>query len=166
MGQLLQRAIIKHPMIYQAVMDKLDGDTSYRKMASLPSCILTLESCFQCPATIKQIQSFNSMSLEPSSTAPHQLEMTSHSALRMEMNIVCNLCQRHGYVAKECPNAKDNHCLRPHTMPPVVNPILTPTQYHAHYHIITPPTQIPFQTLQQPFYNATRQQHFSDLYPP
>ncbi|MBW0511952.1 hypothetical protein O181_051667 [Austropuccinia psidii MF-1] len=64
------------------------------------------------------------------------------------------------------PNTKDNHCLRPVSIPPVVNPILTPTQYHAHYPIITPPTQLPFQDLQQPISNATRQQRLADLYRP
>ncbi|MBW0516424.1 hypothetical protein O181_056139 [Austropuccinia psidii MF-1] len=159
MGQLLQCAIIKCPTIYRAVMDKIDGNTSYGKVVSLPSCILTLESCFQCPATIKKIPSFNSMSLEPSSTPPHQLETTSHSALCTEMNIVCHLCQRCSHMAKECPNTKYNHCLRPPTIPPVVNPILTPTQYHAHYPIITPPTQLPFS-------NTTRKQCLADLYQP
>ncbi|MBW0553884.1 hypothetical protein O181_093599 [Austropuccinia psidii MF-1] len=84
-------------------MDKLDGDTSYGKIVSLPSCILTLESSFQRPETIKQIPSFNSMFLEPSSTAPHQLETTPHSALHMAMNIVCHLCQQCGHVTKDFP---------------------------------------------------------------
>ncbi|MBW0574120.1 hypothetical protein O181_113835 [Austropuccinia psidii MF-1] len=138
-------------------MDKIDGNASYGNVFSLPSCILTLESCFQRPETIEQILSFNSMSLQPSSTPPHQLEMTSHSDLRTAMNIVCHLCQRRGHMAKECPNTKDNHCLRTPTMPPVVNPILTPAKYHAHYPIITPPTQLPFS-------NTTRQQCLADLY--
>ncbi|MBW0522523.1 hypothetical protein O181_062238 [Austropuccinia psidii MF-1] len=166
MGQLLQHAIIKRPTVYQALMDRLDVDTSYGKIVSLPSCILTLESCFQCPATIKQIPSFNSMSLEPSSAVCHKLELTPHSALRMAMNIICHLCQQRGHVAKDCLNTKDNHCAWPISTPPVVNPILTPTQFHAHYPIITPPTKLPFQALQQPISNATRQQRLADLYCP
>ncbi|MBW0487800.1 hypothetical protein O181_027515 [Austropuccinia psidii MF-1] len=86
LGQLLQCAIIKRPAIYQSVMDKLDGDMPYGKMISFPSCILTLESCFQRPEAIEHLPGFNSLSLEPPSTNPHPTDATSHSALRTVWN--------------------------------------------------------------------------------
>ncbi|MBW0539402.1 hypothetical protein O181_079117 [Austropuccinia psidii MF-1] len=51
-------------------------------------------------------------------------------------------------------------------MPLIVNPILTPTQYHSHYPIITPPTQLLFQASQQTFSNTFKQQFLADLYLP
>ncbi|MBW0498791.1 hypothetical protein O181_038506 [Austropuccinia psidii MF-1] len=165
LGQLLQRAIIKWPAIYQAVMDKIDGDTSYGKIISFPSCILTLESCFQRPEATEHLPSFNSLSLEPPSN-PHPTDAESHSALRTSMNVTCHLSQQRSHMAKECPNAKDSYQLRPPAMLPIMNPVLTPAQYQAHYPIITPPTQPPFQQSQQTFSNAFKQQRLADLYQP
>ncbi|MBW0540912.1 hypothetical protein O181_080627, partial [Austropuccinia psidii MF-1] len=79
MGQLLQRAIIKRPTIYQAVMDWLDAEVSCGKTTTFASCILNLESCFQRPEANDIQPSFNSIKMTPRPDSPEKEE---HTALR------------------------------------------------------------------------------------
>ncbi|MBW0497544.1 hypothetical protein O181_037259, partial [Austropuccinia psidii MF-1] len=49
MGQLVQRAVMRRPEVYRAMMDKLDTEISCSRSPTFTSCVLTLESCFQRP---------------------------------------------------------------------------------------------------------------------
>ncbi|MBW0468164.1 hypothetical protein O181_007879 [Austropuccinia psidii MF-1] len=161
MGLLLQRAIIKRPTIYRAVMDRLDTEVSCGKATTFASCVLTLESCFQRPEVTDMHPSFNSITMMAPDISPAKEE---HAALKATMQLICHNCNKHGHMARNCPNLLGH---RPNTVAPTNNafkPIVAPPQYHAHYPIITPPVQFPFNSLHQPYLPKAPSQ--PDLYRP
>ncbi|MBW0485619.1 hypothetical protein O181_025334 [Austropuccinia psidii MF-1] len=161
MGQLLQRAIIKRPTIYRAVMDRLDAEVSCGKTTTFASCVLNLESCFQRPEANDIQPSFNSIKM---TARPDFSEKEEHTALRSTMQLICHTCNKDGHIARYCPELLGQ---KTNTATPTNNafrPMMTLPQYHAHYPIITPPVPFPFNSFHQPYQSKAPQQ--PDLYRP
>ncbi|MBW0531620.1 hypothetical protein O181_071335 [Austropuccinia psidii MF-1] len=167
MGQLVQRAVMRRPEVYRAMMDKLDTEISCGRPPTFASCVLTLESCFQRPEVNDITASFNSMTI-------HQRPLSmpedgEHQAMRTMFQITCHNCNKRGHMARDCPEAK---LARPTTSSPplVMRPMMAPTNFQAHYPIITPPTTFPFHNSHQPLHHkqqaASKPTKQPDLYRP
>ncbi|MBW0466269.1 hypothetical protein O181_005984 [Austropuccinia psidii MF-1] len=150
MGQLVQRAVIRRPEVYRAMMDKLDTEILCGRSPTFASCVLTLESCFQRPEINDVTPSFNSMSLQQRPLPV--TEGDEHSAMRSVFQITCHNCNKRGHMAKDCPESKLRRTTTS-TPLPNIKPAIAPATFQAHYPIITPPTDPPFHNSHQTSHN-------------
>ncbi|MBW0505048.1 hypothetical protein O181_044763 [Austropuccinia psidii MF-1] len=100
MGQLLQWAIMKQPPVYRAMMNRLDTEVSCGKTTTFASCVLNLKAYYQCPEIPNLNPSFSSVTM---TTRPESPAKEEHIALRTMMQLICHTCNKHGHMAKSCP---------------------------------------------------------------
>ncbi|MBW0496924.1 hypothetical protein O181_036639 [Austropuccinia psidii MF-1] len=150
MGHLIQRAVMRRPSVYRAMMDKLDTEISCGRPPTFASCVLTLESCFQRPEINDITPSFNSMTIHQKPLP--MPEDDEHRAMRTMLQMTCHNCNKRGHMARDCPEPKLARSTT--SAPPLtVRPAMAPANFQAHYPIITPPTTFPFHNSHQPFYH-------------
>ncbi|MBW0487178.1 hypothetical protein O181_026893 [Austropuccinia psidii MF-1] len=98
------------------------------------------------PKTTDIQPSFNSITMTPATDSP---EGEGHTALRTTMQLICHTCNKRGHMARSCPALLGQ---RTNTAEPInhaFKQVVAPPHYHAHYPIITPPVNLPFNSFHQ-----------------
>ncbi|MBW0485389.1 hypothetical protein O181_025104 [Austropuccinia psidii MF-1] len=152
MGQLVQRAVMRRPEVYRAMMDKLDTEISCGRSPTFASCVLTLESCFQRPEVNDVTPSFNLMTIQQRPLPV--MGDDEHTAMCTMFQVTCHNCNKRGHMAKDCPESKSGRINTSSSLPNI-RPTVAPANFQAHYPIITPPTNFPFTNSHQNLHNNT-----------
>ncbi|MBW0476803.1 hypothetical protein O181_016518 [Austropuccinia psidii MF-1] len=152
MGQLVQRAVMRRPEVYRAMMNKLDTEISCGRSPTFASCVLTLESCFQRPEVNDITPSFNSMTMQQRPLPV--VGDDEHTAMRTMFQVTCHNCNKRGHMAKDCPESKSGRINTSSSLPNI-RPTVAPANFQAHYPIITPPTNFPFTNSHQNLHHNT-----------